>query len=272
MNTTHFNKAEEVENLPDSCEKSKVVVASQSCLSTVDSSMKQYEINKIKRVRFREGEEAEVNPVVIHWSDISDGQRARMWWRDDEYLMMKENAKYIAKAIRESYTCNRSYFDYAKVFFRMYHSRMNQVDPGRIDEEIFKLWIAAGHTWRGLEFWSVPGLWTERRNNKRMVYQSVLKVYKNTEGIGIDPGMRHEIVRVFYEKIASPGKLLAQDFGIADEFAVKFDAMFGNHPPIEEELRLVLPPELYHEIVPGLGQSGSAQASTPSTSLLFQTR
>lgn len=225
-----------------------------------DSEKKENDTTNRKRVRFKDGKEAEVLYPIIGWSDLSFKQKSEMWWQTEDYAMMKTTAKAIAGAIRDGSAHNQSRLDYSQVIHSVYFSRANQMSPGCLETELFKLWIGAGHSRRGLESWSVPGLFEERQKRKRKICKEVLKAYQDAEVMGSDLESRREFVRAFYERISAAGKLLALDFGTADELAAKREYVVGNVPTFEEELRRVLPPESLREILPSLGLSRSSRA------------
>jgi hypothetical protein len=253
----HFNERDQLSQSSE--EESKVSPPSMR-QSELEEDSKQSDTKKRRKVRFQGGNEAEVLYPIRGWSNLSFEQKTDMWWQPDDYIMMKNTAKAVAGTIRDGGVYNQSRLDYAQVIHRVYFSHINQINPGRIETEMFKLWIAAGHSRRGLESWSVPGLFQERQTRKQGICKQVLKAYKDAEAMGSDLESRHEFVRAVYERISAPGKLLALDFGTADEFAAKRENVVGNVPTIEQELRGVLPPELLREILPSLGRCRSSRA------------
>ena len=197
-------------------------------------------------------------------SSLSQDEVDSLWWQKEDYVVMKRTAKAIASAIRQGNSSSSSdrscqssssimsrsgRLSYCQAIQRLYSNcvrRRGGSQPclEKVDLESFQLWVAAGHSRRGLESWCVPGLQRDRYDRMKGAIRETLKVYK--ESVAKDPvgspsddncffGSSHddddERLRAKYKELSTPFAEFALAFARADEKAVEFDTKSNGRSP-----------------------------------------
>lgn len=184
-----------------------------------------------RQVRFQQ-EDGETSVDVIgevpSLHDLDQETKLALWWQPDDFQIMKKTAKSIACSIRESHQFSSRLF-YTKVLKIVYRTYAAGQQPTPMIFDSFMLWVATGHSRRGLEHWSVPGLSKHRQQQKVRTTKEVVKRFHELSTMHSDVTCDDESylrktdeeIREFYQQLSATSRRFALALGKADEFAAR---------------------------------------------------
>jgi hypothetical protein len=166
---------------------------------------------------------------------MSSQERKSVWYQPNENAMIKSAAKAVARSIREEHqgvassrhnrllsnSNNNTNSSYSRVIQQVYGKyHFMSKEPNKCDLNMFNMWVSVGHSRRGLEVLSVPGIAKDREKRRHQVIQDVIATYNKTSKSN-DTSCLDVSVRAASEKLTLPAKKFALALGTADALAVE---------------------------------------------------